>query len=79
MNIKDQAQLDELAEADTADGELSAFQSVKMPSTIRLQHLLLEVEVVRAEGLPVMDTLSKLTGGQGTDPCAPTREIPLNG
>lgn len=68
-SIAEQARLDETADGDGDDGgDGSGFQQVKLPTTIKLDHLLLEAEVIRADGLPVLDTLSKLTGGQGLDP-----------
>lgn len=70
-SIAEQAKLDEEKD-DDASGDGGAgdegFQQVKLPSTIKLQHLLLEADVIRADGLPVLDTLAKLTGGQGIDP-----------
>lgn len=69
-SIAEQARLDEESGGDAGDTGATAdgFTQVKLPSTIKLQHLLLEAEVIRADGLPVLDALSKLTGGQGVDP-----------
>lgn len=60
-NVKEQ--LDDEEEEDVVDSD-----QIQFPSSIQLEQFELLAEVFRGEGLPAMDTLSKVTGGAGLDP-----------